>query len=165
MQNLKRHLRGLMVAIAALSISASAVFAASAHTQGGSADAAAAGLDNAAKAASKVSLSSRPAKSVDDADDADEETTEVGSESVSHPLNHGWYVSQAAKMVTPAGFDNHGAYVSSIARGVAGKPTTATTATKATDPGAEGHAKAAAAKADAVVRKAEAAARKAARQP
>ena len=155
MRNLKRHLRGLLVAIAALSISASAVFAATVHTQSGPANAAATGLKNAAEAASRTS---RPAKPVVDADDAEVETAKVGSELVSHPLNHGWFVSQAAKAVTPAGFDNHGAYVSSIARSGQGKPTTATTATTASDPGAKGEAKAAAAKA-------KAAARQAARQP
>lgn len=82
------------------------------------------------------------------------ETAKVGSELVSHPLNHGWFVSQAAKAVTPAGFDNHGAYVSSIARSDQGKPTTAATATTASDPGARGEAKSAAAKAKAAVRKA-----------
>ncbi len=154
MRNLKRHLRGLLVAIAALSISASAVFAVTVHTQSGPADAAATGLRNAAEAASRTSLPSRPAKPVVDADDAEVETAKVGSELVSHPLNHGWFVSQAAKAVTPAGFDNHGAYVSSIAKSGQGKPTTATTSTTASDLGARGEAKAAAAKAKAAVRKA-----------
>lgn len=155
MRNLKRHLRGLLVAIAALTISASAVFAATVHTQSGPADAAAAGLSNAAEAASRTSLPSRPAKPVVDADDAEVETVKVGSELVSQPLNHGWFVSQAAKAVTPASYDNHGAYVSSVAKSDQGKPATATTAS---DPGARGEAKAAAAKA-------KAAARQAARQP
>ena len=35
---------------------------------------------------------------------------------VPHPDNHGKTVSEAAHASTPSGFDNHGAYVSSIAR-------------------------------------------------
>jgi hypothetical protein len=48
-----------------------------------------------------------------------------------HPDNHGKTVSEAAQATTPAGFDNHGAWVSSVAKQNHGHDTSsaATTAT------------------------------------
>lgn len=166
MRTLKRHLRGLLVAVAALSISASAVFAATAHSGNGPADAASDGLKRAAEQ-TDTTIPNRPDRAVKDADDKDLQTIESVTaddkatkavKAADRPLNHGWYVSRAAKAATPAGFDSHGAYVSSIARGDLGKPTAATSATDATEQNAKGQATATAAKA-------KAAQRKAARQP
>lgn len=167
MRTLKRHLRGLLVAIAALSISASAVFAASALSGNGPADAAADGLKRAAEK-TQSTIPTRPDQTVKDADDEDKDlqtieslTADESTKAVNvadRPLNHGWYVSLAAKAATPVGFDSHGAYVSTIAQGDLGKPTSATDATDATEQSAKGQAKAAAAKV-------KAAQRKAARQP
>lgn len=157
-RNLKRHLRGLLVAVAALSISASAVFAAAAHSGSGPADAAADGLKRADKAAG-ATAPTRPGQTVRDADDegetiasetADDESAN-GAANGDRPMNHGWYVSRAAKATTPAGFDSHGAYVSSIAKGDDGKPESAT---KTGDRGVKGQARAAAAKAKAAQRQA-----------
>lgn len=164
-RTLNHHLRGLLVAVVALSISASAVFAGSALSGSGPADAATDGLKRAAEK-TESTIPTRPDQTVKDADDEgkDLETIESvtagekatkAAKAADHPLNHGWYVSRAAKAATPVGFDSHGAYVSTIAKGDLGKPTSAT---DANEQSAKGQANAAAAKA-------KAAQRKAARQP
>lgn len=143
MQRLTHHLRGLLVALAALALTAGVAFAArpSAET----------GLDRAAQAAGKtvpVTAEEEPtvpeAGDEDGLDDEDEPTTDEdsdetepeGEEAVDddeavdeeeaedgdRPMNHGWYVSEAAKGATPDGYRNHGEYVSEVARGDDGKP-------------------------------------------
>ena len=167
-RTLNHHLCGLLVAIVALSISASAVFAGSALSGSGPVDAATDGLKRAAEK-TKSTIPTRPDQTVKDADDEDKKLETIESvttgekaakaaKAANHPLNHGWYVSRAAKAATPVGFDSHGAYVSTIAKGDLGKPTSATDATDANEQSAKGQANAAAAKA-------KAAQRKAARQP
>ena len=180
-RTLNHHLRGLLVAVVALSISASAVFAGSALSGSGPTDAATDGLKRAAEK-TESTIPTRPDQTVKDADGegkkldtiesvtAGENATKAtkatkavkAAKAADHTLNHGWYVSRAAKAATPVGFDSHGAYVSTIAKGDLGKPTSATdAATAATDANgqsAKGQANAAAAKA-------KAAQRKAARQP
>lgn len=167
-RTLKHHLRGLLVAVAALSISASAVFAATAHSGNGPADAASDGLKRAAEKTESI-IPNGPDQTVKDADDEDTDVETIESvtagdkatkatkatkavkavKAADRPVNHGWYVSLAAKAATPAGFDSHGAYVSSIAKGDLGKPTSATSATDATEQSAKGQATATAAKAKA----------------
>lgn len=177
-RTLNHHLRGLLVAVVALSISASAVFAGSALSGSGPADAATDGLKRAAEKPEST-IPTRPDQTVKDADDEDMKLDTIESatagekaakaakttkatKATDHPLNHGWYVSRAAKSATPVGFDSHGAYVWTIAKGDLGKPTSATDAatdaTDANEQSAKGQANAAAAKA-------KAAQRKAARQP
>lgn len=160
-RTLNRHLRGLLVAVAALSISASAVFAAAAHSGNGPADAAADGLKRAAETTGST-VPTRSDQTIKDADDDEtietiesETANEASTNAADRPLNHGWYVSTAAKLATPAGYDNHGAYVSSVAKGNLGKPASAS---DASEKNAKGQANAAAAKA-------RAAQRQAARQP
>jgi hypothetical protein len=135
MQRLTHHLRGLLVALAALALTAGVAFAARPSTE--------TGLDRAAEAAGKtvppVTTEEEPTTpEVDDEETVEEEepTTEEeetepdGEEAVEEeeeadgdrPLNHGWYVSEAAKGPTPDGYRNHGEYVSEIARGDDGKP-------------------------------------------
>jgi hypothetical protein len=144
MQRLTHHLRGLLVALAALALTAGVAFAARPSTE--------TGLDRAAEAAGKavppVSSEEEPAapevdeETVEDEEepaaeeDGDEtepdgeevveedETEEDEAEDGDRPLNHGWYVSEAAKGETPDGYRNHGEYVSEIARGDDGKPGT-----------------------------------------
>ena len=175
MRTLNHHLRGLLVAVVALSISASAVFAGSALSGSGPADAATDGLKRAAEKPESI-IPTRPDQTVKDPDDEGKKLDTIESvtagekaakaakaaKAPDHTLNHGWYVSRAAKAATPVGFDSHGAYVSTIAKGDLGKPTSATdAATAATDANgqsAKGQANAAAAKV-------KAAQRKAARQP
>jgi hypothetical protein len=137
MQRLTHHLRGLLVAIAALALTAGVAFAArpSAET----------GLDRAAEAAGKTvppviteeeptapevgdeeTVEEEEPTTEDDGDetepDGEEAVEEEEAEDGDRPLNHGWYVSEAAKGPTPDGYRNHGEYVSEIARGDDGKP-------------------------------------------
>ena len=140
MHRLTRHLRDLLVALAALAISAGVVLAARPASVEAPAAAAGDGLDRASEAAGKV-LPVRPEipavpeadededadESVPDADDEDEDADATAGEGA-RPQNHGWFVSQAAKGATPASADTHGAYVSEIARGDDGKPDAATAA-------------------------------------
>jgi hypothetical protein len=137
---LTRHLRGLLVALAALAISAGVVLAARPASVEAPAAAAGDGLDRASEAAGKV-LPVRPEapavpeadededvdESAPDADEEDEDADATAGEG-ERPQNHGWFVSQAAKGATPASADTHGAYVSEIARGDDGKPEAATAA-------------------------------------
>lgn len=54
---------------------------------------------------------------VEETTDTDTVGEEPAEEEGSHPDNHGKIVSEAAHSETPEGFRNHGAYVSSVARG------------------------------------------------
>lgn len=145
MQRLSTHLRGLLVALAALALTAGMAFAA--RPTGDT------GLERATDAAGKtvptaVTEDEPTVPEVDeDLDEGldedepgtkDEETdedvdgegaedgdgAEVGEEAEDgqRQENHGWYVSEAAKGDTPDGYRNHGEYVSEIARGDDGKP-------------------------------------------
>ena len=150
-RRLSRHLRGLLVALTAIALSAGVALAA--RPSSAPPAAATPGLTRAADAAGKTvpvvveapavpeegTEAPDPSTADEDADAKDAtETTDVQTDS--RPQNHGWFVSQAAKADTPAGFDNHGAYVSSIAKSDQGKPAAPAAA-------AAGQAKAAAAKA------------------
>ncbi len=53
-----------------------------------------------------------------DPSEADSSTTDAAAGV--HPDNHGKLVSEAAQSATPDGFDNHGAYVKTIAQNNAG---------------------------------------------
>ena len=149
----RRHrLRDLLVAVAALALTAGV--ASAARPASAPPDAAAEGLERATEAAGKrvpaVVEQAAPApeepEAVDDGEAAPD--AEDPADDADRPVNHGWYVSQAAKAETPDGYDNHGAWVSSVARGDDGKPETA-------GAGAAGKAKGAAAKEAAAERKAE----------
>lgn len=110
------RLRGLLIALAVLAISAGAVLA-------GLPQAAADGLARASEASGKI-VPARPAAepTVEEPDediDEDEDTDEETDEDADRPDNHGAVVSEAAQGETPAGWRNHGAYVSAVARGLA----------------------------------------------
>ena len=135
-----RQLRGLLVALAALAISAGVVLAARPASVEAPAAAAGDGLDRASEAAGKI-LPVRPeapaVPAVDDDEDVDEsapdgDEEEEGADATAgegeRPQNHGWFVSQAAKGATPVSAVSHGAYISEIARGDDGKPKAATAA-------------------------------------
>jgi hypothetical protein len=127
---LTRYARGLLVALAALALTGGAVLAARSLPSP-----AAAGTQYAATVSGQTIPAAQAAGTPDtnDKPDADEtpeptETPDADAEGTSNatvnpdrPQNHGWFVSQAANSDTPAGFANHGDYVSSIARGDAGK--------------------------------------------
>jgi hypothetical protein len=148
---LTRHLRGLLVALAALVLTTGAVLAARPASVEAPPAAAGDGLTRASEAARKT-VPVRPetpaAPEGDEDEDVDENVPEADEEEGAaedaageRPQNHGWFVSEAAKAETPDGFDNHGAAVSEVARGDEGKPEAATAAREA------GSAKAEAAKA------------------
>lgn len=124
MHRVTRHLRGLLVAFAALVLTAGAVLAARPSTAPPAA--AADGLGRASEAAGKtVPVSEQaPAVTEEGAEDGEEEAApeEEGTEETGeHPENHGKAVSEAAQGETPDGFDNHGQYVKTVAQSDAGK--------------------------------------------
>ena len=140
MHRITRHLRGLLMALAVLALTAGVVLAARPASVEAPAAAAGDGLDRASQAAGKV-VPVRPEAPVvpgadenedvdDNVPDADEEEEDadptVGEGE--RPQNHGWVVSQAATGATPESADNHGAYVSEVAQGDEGKPEAATAA-------------------------------------
>ena len=145
MDRVRRHLKSLTVALAAVALSAGLV---AGHEMPGAADD---GLATAAEAAQKTVPVGPPAVEpevpvVEEPVVAEEpELDDVDSE---RPQNHGWFVSEAANAETPDGFRNHGEYVSSVARGNDGMPEAAATG-KARADAAPGQAQAAAAKAKA----------------
>lgn len=122
MHRLTSHLRGLLVAITTLALTAGVAFAA--RPTGDT------GLERATDASGQTV----PTEQVDEEPTVPEEPEgeepeepatedEDGAEAAGeHPDNHGWYVSEAAKGPTPDGYRNHGEYVSEIARGDDGKP-------------------------------------------
>ena len=144
MHRLTRHLRGLLVAIAALALSAGVVFAAHPTAGQRSTDKVVGGSDPTGQTLTVTTDDEDEDEDADedtdeDADedaevdeDADEDANEdadapevdegVGGEpAAERQQNHGWFVSQAAKGVTPASATSHGTYVSTIARSDAGK--------------------------------------------
>ena len=140
MHRITRHLRGLLVALATLALSAGLVLAARPASVEAPGAAAGDGLSRAGDAAGKIVPAQPDAPAVPEADEAEDvdegvpeadEDVEDADPAVAEgerPQNHGWFVSQAAKGATPASADSHGAYVSEIARGDDGKPEAATAA-------------------------------------
>jgi hypothetical protein len=144
---LTRYARGLLVAIAALALTAGAALAAR-----GLAPASSLGAQHANTTAGQDSEVTRPDADTPDTDedagDADEvETPDVetpaADTNADRPQNHGWFVSEAAKSTTLEG-QARGEYVASVAQGTEGKP----------DAAAKGAAKAAAGKAKGAAAKA-----------
>ena len=130
MRSISRRLRGLVVALAALALTATVVLAARPATA--PPEAAQDGLDRASEASGKdlpASPQEEPAEAPDA--DADEEDAEEAAPDGERAENHGWFVSEAAKGETPDGYKNHGEYVSEIARGDDGKPEASTDEAKA----------------------------------
>ena len=129
MHRLTRHLRGLLVAFAALALTAGAVFAAKAQPTAPPA-AAAGGLSRASEAAGRTvpANDDHPAVAEPDANaepDADAEqtdgtTTGDTNAAADRQQNHGWFVSQAAKDHSLTG-RSHGEAVSAVAQSDQGK--------------------------------------------
>ncbi len=130
MHRITRNLRGLLVALATLALSAGVVLAARPASVAAPAAAAGDGLTRASEAAGKIVPVEPDAAAVPEADEDEEgdDSAPDADEAGERPQNHGWFVSQAATGATPASADNHGAYVSEIARGDEGKPEAATAA-------------------------------------
>lgn len=110
-----RRIRGLLIALAVLAISAGAVLAGRALPQ-----AAADGLARAAEASGKtVPVRPAPALTAEDPEEEEAAPESEEAEDAEDPDNHGAAVSEAAQGETPDGWRNHGAYVSAVARGLA----------------------------------------------
>ncbi len=122
-----RRIRSLLIALVALALSAGAVSAfrslPSAAADGLTTAGAAAGLTVPARPDAVPATRNQDRAEPDaDADESADEDTGA-SDQATHPDNHGAVVSEAARATTPAGFANHGAYVSSIALDNAGQAT------------------------------------------
>ncbi len=119
-----RGIRGLLIAIVALALSAGAAFAALPQVAG-------IGLvrAEAQQQADGSSASTEPSASPDETVEPSESpdaSPAAGSPAAAPNASpdtaqgqHGALVSQAAQGPTPSGWSNHGAYVSSVARGSA----------------------------------------------
>ena len=112
--------KSILAALAAVALSATAVFAAAGT---GPVDAARDGLARAHVASGQsvpVGAESPDSAAAPDANKAPEanESPDLArtTANAGHPDNHGARVSAAAQSVTPGGFANHGAYVRSIAK-------------------------------------------------
>ena len=113
--------KSILAALAAVALSATAVFAAAGT---GPADAAKDGLAGAAdasgrsvpvRAESPDTATEHQANKAPEANESPDLATTKAADTT-HPDNHGLLVSAAAKTGPQVGFPNHGAYVSSIAR-------------------------------------------------
>ena len=141
MHRLTRHLRGLLVALAALAISAGVVFAARRFRAKRPPAAAGDGLDRASEAAGKTCRSDpkRPAApEADEDEDVDESAPDADEEEeadrrpprANGPRTTAGSCPRRRRVRRPTSADNHGAYVSEIARGDDGKPEAATAAAR-----------------------------------
>jgi hypothetical protein len=119
MTRLPSRLRGPIIALAVLAVSAGV--ASAARPEPSTPDAAADGLERARNASGlDVPIAGPPTVEVDVPDttvndpvgEADEPSAGAPAE---HPENHGADVVQAAQADTPAEFENHGQYVKSVA--------------------------------------------------
>ena len=114
MERTRRHLRSLLVATGLLVLTAGLAVG---HELPTAADE---GLGTASEAAGKT-VPVRPDAPAAPVVEGAENAAPAAAE---RKPNHGLSVSEAATAETPDGFDNHGEYVSSVARGDAGKPET-----------------------------------------
>ena len=121
--------KSILAALAAVALSATAVFAAGGlkapdASSGGLARASIAsdktvpvradGPDATARTRSPEATETPKANKTPEANETPDVDATTGT--TSHPDNHGKTVSEGAQASTPPTFDNHGAYVSSIAR-------------------------------------------------
>jgi flagellar biosynthesis/type III secretory pathway M-ring protein FliF/YscJ len=109
-----RRLRSLLIALAVLVLSATAALAGRGafSTQHGQAAGQTEQGDQQAEESEAPDPEDADAPEAPDPAEADSTDAAAGL----HPDNHGKLVSEAAQNPTPAGFDNHGAYVRTIAK-------------------------------------------------
>lgn len=124
MSSVLRHFRGLGVALAALAISAGAVFAAapslqptSSHHTIPAANAAEASETAEATQSAEASKSAEPSESPEPSESEPAASQQAAASPAASPSadTHGTLVSTAAQMPTPSGFPNHGAFVRCVA--------------------------------------------------
>jgi hypothetical protein len=123
--SLERRFRSLLLALAVLALSAGVALAgrgshpiATSEPAGPTSQNENAGgdVDESEAPESEAPESEAPDTGTPDAGTPDATTPDAGAPAGQHPDNHGKTVSEAAQAVTPAGFANHGAWVSSIAK-------------------------------------------------
>ena len=141
MTSLKRRLRSLLIALAVLALSAGVALAGRAiHPTGAPATGPTVGQGDQGDQgeAEDGDEAEAPETEEPDADEAETPETEAPETDAPeadtaagvHPDNHGKLVSEAAGAETPAGFDNHGAYVRTVAQANHGHDAAAAAATK-----------------------------------
>ena len=125
-----RGIRGLLIAIVALALSAGAAFAAlpqvagmglarsSQAQQQGDEPTASTEPSRSPDESAEPSTSPDPSESADPSESPDATPAAPASSPAGGQGSHGALVSQAAQGPTPSGWPNHGAYVSSVARGI-----------------------------------------------
>lgn len=125
MSLIARRLRSLLIALAVLALSATAVLAGrSALTAPAALVASQQDVDDDAggdeEGSEEEELDGPKDEETDPAEDADGEEGapdgETETPSGEHPDNHGKLVAEAAHAATPAEFDNHGGWVRSVAK-------------------------------------------------
>ena len=131
MFSLKRRLRSLLIALAVLALSAGVALAGRGSHPVPAGQPAGPSAQN--DQGDDGDGAEAPETEAPDADSADTETPETetpdaGGQTGEHPDNHGKLVSDAAHADTPAGFANHGAWVSSVAKANHGHDTPAAAA-------------------------------------
>lgn len=125
MSLITRRLRSLLIALAVLALSATAVFAGRSALTAPAAPVASqedvdddAGADEEGR--DEDDLDAPKDEDEGPVDDADDEEgapdADLETPAGEHPDNHGKLVSEAAHADTPAEFDNHGAWVRSVAK-------------------------------------------------
>ena len=133
MRNLIRRSRGLVVALVVLGLTATVALAARPATAPPAA--ATDGLNRAAEAAGKTVPATGAQSRPEQAPATDAPATEApeadAPEADAPADSHGATVSAAAQAETPEGFDNHGAYVSPVAKANHGHETAAAAKAKA----------------------------------
>ena len=133
MTSLKSRLRSLLIALAVLALSAGVALAGRVthSTQAPAVGAAAEGEQGEqGEQGDEAEAPETEAPEVEAPDAA--ETPETDTTTGVHPDNHGKLVSEAAQAVTPTGFDNHGAYVRTVAQANHGQEQAAAAKTKHT---------------------------------
>ena len=115
-----RRLRSLLIALAVLALSATAVFAGHSALSAPSGQVASQGQGDGDQAdENEAPETDEDADADEDADEAPEAAEAPETDEAAggvHPDNHGKLVSEAAQGATPADAANHGAYVRTIAR-------------------------------------------------
>ena len=123
MTSLKRRLRSLLIALAVLALSAGVALAGRAiHPTQAPATGPTVGQGDQGDQGE--------AADGDEAEAPETEAPEADTATGEHPDNHGKLVSEAAGAETPAGFDNHGAYVRTVAQANHGHDAAAAAAAK-----------------------------------
>ena len=122
MSPITRRLRSLLVALAVLALSATGALAGRSALSAPPSPVATQNQGDEQGDESEAPDADAPdeaeAPDADESETADSPDASDGdaADAAEHPDNHGLLVSEAAKGETPAGFDNHGAYVRTIAQ-------------------------------------------------